>query len=355
MPDDFDFTSPRRKRATENVPYITYALIIASIILTAAYWLSMERSTATSLISQLSVQGVRMERLIWQGHLQYFLLNIFYHGSWAHLLFNMYWTYKLGSVLEVTLPRYAYLGFLVGAALISNGVELALFGQAGIGISGVVYALFGLLWAGRGKYESWRFTVSGETYKTFVVWAVLCVITTYMGVMNIANGAHFGGMLFGMAIGWLFVSPRRKIEWAIPLALMTLITILSITWLPWRTEWYIYKSEEALRKKQYAQAVNWYERGLKSIGSKPLLYYAGLEAWMAVAQEAYEKRDEKGIAKATEQLDEIEKRLQEASEAYRRGAARESSVPDIQNLQGGMKGKGDAQKGKGAKETNGDD
>lgn len=348
MPDDFDFTSYRRKRAIDNTPYITYALIAASVVLTAAYWLSMEKATATSLISRLSVSGVRMESRIWEGSLYYFLINIFYHGSWAHLLFNMYWTYKLGVVLETTLPRYAYLGFIVGSAIISNGVELAIFGATGIGMSGVGYALFGLLWAGRGKYESWRFTVSGETYKTFVVWAVICVITTYMGIMNVANGAHFGGMLFGMAIGWLFVAPRRKMEWAIPLALMIGLTVLSLTWLPWRTEWHIHKSEQALRRQDVPGAIRWYERGLKSIGDKQLLYFAGIEAWMAAAKEADSKKDEKGFLEATQRVEEIEKRVQEVFESYQRGATRNSAEQDIQKLQESIKGN------KGERETHGD-
>ncbi len=344
MPDDFDFTSYRRKRATENTPYITYTLIFASIVLTAAYWLSMEKSTSTSLINLLSVNNVDMAHLVWQGHLQYFLINIFYHGGWAHLLFNLYWMYKLGSVAELALPRYAYLGFIAGSAIISNGMELAVFGETGIGISGVVYALFGLLWAGRGKHQAWRLEVTGETYKYFVVWAVLCIVTTYMGVMNIANGAHFGGMLFGMAIGWLFISPRRKTEWAIPLVLMTLLTILSVTWLPWRTEWCIFKSEQAFRNQRYAQSVNWYERGLKSIGNKLFLYSTGYQAWAAIAEEAEKRNDAPGLARATEQLAEIDRRMAGAIEAFQRDTTRKNPVPDIESLQDGAKGKGDSQK-----------
>ena len=35
---------------------------------------------------------------------------------------------------------------------------------------------------------------------------------------SVANGAHGGGFLFGLCIGYLFYSPRRRYVWAAPFA-----------------------------------------------------------------------------------------------------------------------------------------
>jgi len=42
--------------------------------------------------------------------------------------------------------------------------------------------------------------------RLFLVWGVLCIVLTVMHTFAVANGAHFGGLLFGLAVGNLFFS-----------------------------------------------------------------------------------------------------------------------------------------------------
>ncbi len=325
MPDDYDFTK-RLRKPISNTPYITYILIVISIVMTAAYWIAQEQKTLNSPVGLIASFGIPNEAKIWSGHVYYLLTAVFLHGSWAHILFNMYWLYKLGGLLEITIPRYAYLGFVIASAMVSSGVELCLFGHSGIGISGVVYALFGILWAGRGTYQGWRIEVNSETFRTFVAWAVICVVTTTMGIMNVANGAHFGGMLFGMALGWLFIAPRRQTVWAIPLVITVLMTLLSVVWLPWRAEWCLFKGDQQRAKQKFDAASSWYERGYKSFGDKTLLYYANAQTWTAYGLRAEALNDKAEVERANQKLKEIEVLLEESFQAHQKPSPNETDA-----------------------------
>jgi len=68
------------------------------------------------------------------------------------------------------------------------------------GMSGVVYGLLGYIWI-RGKLDPGSgLFLHRETVIMMIVWFFLC-FTGWVG--DIANGAHAGGLLIGMACGWL--------------------------------------------------------------------------------------------------------------------------------------------------------
>lgn len=128
---------------------------------------------------------------------------IFVHMSLAHIVMNMMVLFQLGNFFESRFGPWRLLWFVLGTAAISNVMEYwwssANFG----GMSGVVYALFGFLWMkGRfGRGQDWQ--LSTQTVQWMLVWLVLC----YTGVFGpIANAAHTGGLLAGVA--WGFGSAR---------------------------------------------------------------------------------------------------------------------------------------------------
>lgn len=174
---------------------------------------------------------------IWSGQYQGLITNIFVHGSILHILFNMLWLYSLGMVLEATIGPLLMLVIMAAAGFVASGAEFAVMGQPGIGFSGVVYALFGMMWAGKGRYPAWDAMATRDNWRYMVGWAIFCVITTVTGFMRIANFAHFGGLLFGLSIGYAFFAPRRRPLWLIVTALLLVVSVLSATWMPWSPAW----------------------------------------------------------------------------------------------------------------------
>jgi GlpG protein len=127
------------------------------------------------------------------------------HASPLHLVFNMLWVRYLGTLIEVRrgTPRLAIL-LLVSAAVSNYGQyiwmeridDVAPF----MGMSGVVYGLFGYVWM-KGIYQpEQRMAVSSGNVNIMLVWLFACMT----GVLGpIANAAHFVGLAVGIVFGLL--------------------------------------------------------------------------------------------------------------------------------------------------------
>ena len=304
MPDTWDFSSPRQRQADPlaQTPILTYLLVGLSVIITGASALGARPGTA---LFNLASFGYATPEQIWSGHVWGLVTTVFIHGSFFHLLFNMLWLVQLGRILERTLPPLTYFGFMLGAAAVGSATEMLISGQTGVGMSGVVYAMFGLLWAGRGYDASWRAIATRGNLYYLVGWGLFCVLTTYAHLfgLNIANGAHAGGFLFGICIGSLFFSPRRRYLWAVPLTLLLAGNILACTWQPWSSEWNFFKGNRAFDRKQYAKAIQWYQLSLRRGGDPHGNWYNISLAWHNIAADAQAKKDLPTVENALAQSD----------------------------------------------------
>jgi GlpG protein len=142
-----------------------------------------------------------------QGQLWRMVTPIFLHADFLHLLFNMWWLHALGVQLEVRLGTVRFGGLVLALALASNWAQF-LIGQSPLfmGMSGVVYGLFGYLWAKlkldpRAAYHLGEGTV-------FIMLAVLAL--GFTGILSgLANWAHAGGLLAGAAIAYAPATSNR--------------------------------------------------------------------------------------------------------------------------------------------------
>ncbi len=125
-----------------------------------------------------------------------------------HIVFNVAWTYRFGSVIEARYgSRSTLLLFLLLAAG-SSAAEFAIF-RGGIGLSGVGFGLWGFLWSLSRNTNDLDDVVDRRTNVTFVGWFFFCIASTYFHVMAIANVAHGMGAVLG-ALAAQAVSARSK-------------------------------------------------------------------------------------------------------------------------------------------------
>jgi GlpG protein len=125
------------------------------------------------------------------------------HGSVLHVLFNMMWLWRLGQVIE-GIKGSLFFGLLVLALAAMSCVAQAgwyeVLGQwhVFIGMSGVNAGLLGYAWMKR-KYQPYeRIGVTDQEIGLMIGWLVICSLGV---VGNIANAAHWGGLVIGMLIG----------------------------------------------------------------------------------------------------------------------------------------------------------
>ena len=151
--------------------------------------------------SERSIDLLTVNYHVWSGQLWRPLTTTLPHVNPVHLIFNLYWFWRFGTRIERvygpwrTAALYAYLAF--GSSL----AEYDFAGQ-GIGLSGVVYGLFGYLWIAEQSDQRFRGVVDQQTVITFVVWFFVCIVLTATEVMPVANFAHGFGLGLGVLCGW---------------------------------------------------------------------------------------------------------------------------------------------------------
>jgi GlpG protein len=128
------------------------------------------------------------------------------HGDVLHILFNMYWLVILGGQVEYRKKPGFYIGLLFATALGSMGLYLVMSPGLAVGMSGVVYGLFGYIWMKAKHDRNSGFVIDNQTVLVMIVWFFIC----FAGVIgNVANWAHAGGLATGMAIAYLPLQMKK--------------------------------------------------------------------------------------------------------------------------------------------------
>jgi GlpG protein len=247
---------PSGPEVDHPVPILTMGVITICILI----FLVIHLQGATDEVMQR--WGYVPSEKIWAGDYRGLISSVFVHVDPLHLIFNMLALWTIGSAVELEIGPGRWLALFLPSAIVSSGAELAT-GTQGIGMSGVVYALFGFAWASRWQIDRFRVILSQQTAKMMVIWLVGCWIGTIAGFMHIANEAHLGGLIFGTLVGEVFVRKRHRVWLATALVLFSLATMVPVFWAPWTGEWAVMEAMKAHRREDYAAAERWYHVALQ--------------------------------------------------------------------------------------------
>lgn len=128
------------------------------------------------------------------------------HFSAMHIIFNLLWWWYLGGKIETRIGTAPLLILLLVAGTLPNIIQYFISGPNFGGLSGVVYAVAGYTWVmGMRKPEAGIGLPA--SYMGFMLIWLLLGFTDILGV-SMANGAHIGGLVVGLAQG-LFDSRKR--------------------------------------------------------------------------------------------------------------------------------------------------
>jgi len=194
-----------------------YPVTLALLGLSIAGFLAFYLGAPLAWVSLLSYTPFTLV----DGNLQFYPVSgqywrlitpVFLHFGWLHIVFNSLWLWELGARVErVMRPVNTMLLFLV-IALVSN-VAQAQYGGEGLfgGMSGVVYGWLGFCWIGGTLHPAWRIRPPAAITLVMVGWLLACMagLIEALGFGAIANAAHLGGLLAGMALGAMFALLAR--------------------------------------------------------------------------------------------------------------------------------------------------
>jgi GlpG protein len=168
---------------------LTSGTCLAAIAVSLAYW------------SGGNIDVLTADYHMWSGQFWRPFTTTLPHVNPMHLVFNLYWVWAFGSRIEQaygSLPTAALFAFFAAGSSLAEYD----FGGHGVGLSGVVYGLFGYLWiVSRYDRQFWGI-VTDQIVVMFIAWFFLCIVLTYRDIWYIANVAHGGGLLLGLLAGW---------------------------------------------------------------------------------------------------------------------------------------------------------
>jgi GlpG protein len=181
-----------------------------------------------------------MLSLIWEGELWRPLTSSLLHANFIHVAFNMYWMAVFGFVLEDRFGSYRFLGLIVLLAYASMMPEFIFDNYhqpvdqqiGGVGFSGVVYGLFGILWIGRRWRPELREVCNDATVRLFVGWFFFCILLTHLELMPVANIAHGTGCLFGVLYGLAVFKPHGRKRWIVLATAATALVLSTLIGFP---------------------------------------------------------------------------------------------------------------------------
>ena len=212
--------------------------------------------------SQVGEWGYLPAERIWDGAIWALISTVFVHFQLWHLAFNLYWLWRLGRPVERWAGSFLWIAFVCSAALVSSAAQLIVSDDTGMGASGVVYALFGLLWRGRGVIPDADKVVDEYTVKVFLAWLVLAAVATQIGTANIGNAAHAAGLLFGVLVAeWRIRRVRPKLA-GVGTFSLALLALVGTRGSPWSRRWWEHVAARAHQAHQYDLAASAYEQGL---------------------------------------------------------------------------------------------
>jgi membrane associated rhomboid family serine protease len=181
--------------------FLKYPVIAGTGLLavgvTLAWWVKIDVSP---LIESAMVRRGELWRLV---------TSIFPHLNALHLIFNLYWLWVFGTLVEEVYGHLKTAGLVLLLAVGPNALEYA-FSTSGVGLSGVGYGLFGLLWILSRRDERFRDAIDARTVQLFVVWFFICIFLTLTGVMPVGNIAHGAGAVLGILTGYAITMPERR-------------------------------------------------------------------------------------------------------------------------------------------------
>ena len=201
-----------RSASRRGAPVVTYAIIGVTVAVFLAQLVT--GGAGNGLVTQALAFYAPLEiSQPWRA-----VTTMLVHGSFFHILFNMYSLYIFGAELERQLGRGRFAALYVISGIGgSAAVALLAPGSLVVGASG---AIFGLMAA--------FFVIARSLGGRSIQLLVLVGINLAIGfiIPGIAWQAHLGGIVVGGAIAFLFSKTRHRSQHALQIAVLVAIGVI---------------------------------------------------------------------------------------------------------------------------------
>ncbi|WP_286222268.1 rhomboid family intramembrane serine protease [Marinobacter apostichopi] len=210
------FVGGRWQPSPKHAPLVLSAIVVALIMVWVTSMGRNELAAALMMIdprdfdwSTLAGRIDALSSTLASGQVWRLLTPDFLHFSWTHIIFNSVMLWFLGSQIEWFDGRGRLLTLFLVTSIFSNGLQYLVSGPLFGGLSGVVYGILGYCWLSQRKLPRFQFPPALVTFA--VAWMVIgfTPFTEMLGLGRMANEAHLGGFVSGVALALVLPVKRR--------------------------------------------------------------------------------------------------------------------------------------------------
>lgn len=172
------------------------------------YFIFMSLNGGTTNSESLIKHGAMFPPMVLALNQYYrFITSIFIHIGFIHLLFNGYALYIFGSQIEQLIGPKKYLAFFLLTGIGGNILTFFFnFTTVSAGASG---SLFGLLGAFVYLIHKHPQMLTSEGRSSILKLLGINLLMT-IAVPSISVTAHFGGLIFGYLLSYIFLKPPKR-------------------------------------------------------------------------------------------------------------------------------------------------
>src|SRR5271155_2833233 len=226
----------RDDQARYSTPWVNNFLIGLNLLI-FLFEAALDRQSLNTLIHQFGVVPYHLAAFL-AGSTRYplpaivvpFFTSMFLHGSWMHVIGNMWFLFIFGDNVEDYLGHFKYLVFYLLTGLIAMSTQVLVNVHSSVPTVGASGAIAGVLGAyfilyPRARVLTWFFV--------FVLWVPAWIILGYWFVLNFLSGtatalavqgqnvggvafwAHVGGFVSGALLVKVFGERRLRSPYAV--------------------------------------------------------------------------------------------------------------------------------------------
>jgi len=196
-----------RYRNQNNIPIVLALIAINVIVYFATSGFSRNIfGLSSSIITNFGVNSITLSKSPWT-----IFTALFIHDGIFHILFNMLTLYYYGTYVVQLVGEIKFLIVYLIGGLIGNLLFILLApGSFAVGASGAIFALGGVLAVMRPKLKVVLFPIP----LPMDLWIAIILgflLISFMG--GIAWQAHLGGLVTGLAAGYILRMRERRRFW----------------------------------------------------------------------------------------------------------------------------------------------
>ncbi len=230
----------RDENQTLRTPYVTYALIALNVLVWIFVQGAGDAEALGRSVCQLGLIPGELTGAVPPGtqipmgggavcvteagrHVWHVLTSMFLHGSWMHLLGNMWFLWIFGDNVEDAMTRPRFVAFYLLCGIAAAVAQVAASPSAGVPVVGASGAISGVMGAYLILYPRVRVyllvplgffltSIALPAWSMLLYWLGLQVLSGFVSLGNeagagVAFWAHVGGFASGMVLAKAFAQP----------------------------------------------------------------------------------------------------------------------------------------------------